>query len=238
MTYDRETRCNVHTTAAACNADVTNRCIHTEDVMNIIEAIDAGAAAGAGNSSHAATKGGGGSSSSGSSSSGGGSTSRSGGSSRQATTELLDPVSLAHELHVAQRDLLGTFADSPLLVGSRPLAEVARIQQQQQQQQQRQTQQQQQKQQQQQPKQQQQQQKQQQPADDGAPVCTSRDLLENYLFTRAAYSNLLQAPLSMHCPGSKAYELVRCMRTHGAGVGGVVGASEHMGYRLHTRSDS
>ncbi|KAF6258805.1 hypothetical protein COO60DRAFT_1516853 [Scenedesmus sp. NREL 46B-D3] len=43
-------------------------------------------------------------------------------------------------------------------------------------------------------------------------VCTSADFLENYIFTRSAYSNPLQAPLALHCPGSKAYQLVSCMR--------------------------
>jgi hypothetical protein len=43
-------------------------------------------------------------------------------------------------------------------------------------------------------------------------MCTSADLLENYIFTRSAYSNPLQAPLALHCPGSKAYHLIACMR--------------------------
>jgi hypothetical protein len=43
-------------------------------------------------------------------------------------------------------------------------------------------------------------------------MCTSADLLENYIFTRSAYSNPLQAPLALHCPGSKAYQLISCMR--------------------------
>jgi hypothetical protein len=41
--------------------------------------------------------------------------------------------------------------------------------------------------------------------------CTSRELIENFVYTESGYSSVLQAPLAMHCPGSKAFELVRCM---------------------------
>jgi hypothetical protein len=42
--------------------------------------------------------------------------------------------------------------------------------------------------------------------------CTSRDLLENFAFTKMGYSSVLQAPMGLHCPGSKAAQLVNCMR--------------------------
>lgn len=51
----------------------------------------------------------------------------------------------------------------------------------------------------------------------GNVLCTSTDLLENYLFTKSAFSNPLQAPLAMHCPGSKASDLVNCMKLGGSG---------------------
>lgn len=41
--------------------------------------------------------------------------------------------------------------------------------------------------------------------------CTSRELIENFVYTQSGYSSVLQAPLAMHCPGSKAFNLVRCM---------------------------
>jgi len=41
--------------------------------------------------------------------------------------------------------------------------------------------------------------------------CTSKELIEHFIFTRSGYSSVLQAPLAMHCPGSKAYDLVKCM---------------------------
>jgi hypothetical protein len=42
--------------------------------------------------------------------------------------------------------------------------------------------------------------------------CTSKELLENFAFTKVGYSSVLQAPLGLHCPGSKAAALVTCMR--------------------------
>jgi hypothetical protein len=41
--------------------------------------------------------------------------------------------------------------------------------------------------------------------------CTSRENIENFLYTHSGYSSVLQAPLAMHCPRSKAFNLVRCM---------------------------
>jgi hypothetical protein len=41
--------------------------------------------------------------------------------------------------------------------------------------------------------------------------CTSRELIENFVFTKSGYSSVLQAPLALHCPGSKAFNLVKCM---------------------------
>lgn len=48
--------------------------------------------------------------------------------------------------------------------------------------------------------------------------CTSRELIENFVFTKSGYSSVLQAPLALHCPGSKAFNLVKCMgQTSNAG---------------------
>lgn len=41
--------------------------------------------------------------------------------------------------------------------------------------------------------------------------CTSRENIENFVYTHSGYSSVLQAPLAMHCPRSKAFNLVRCM---------------------------
>lgn len=41
--------------------------------------------------------------------------------------------------------------------------------------------------------------------------CTNRENIENFVYTHSGYSSVLQAPLAMHCPGSKAFNLVRCM---------------------------
>jgi hypothetical protein len=42
-------------------------------------------------------------------------------------------------------------------------------------------------------------------------LCTSRELIDNFVYTKSGYSSVLQAPLAMHCPGSKASNLVKCM---------------------------
>lgn len=42
-------------------------------------------------------------------------------------------------------------------------------------------------------------------------LCTSRELIDNFVYTKSGYSSVLQAPLAMHCPGSKAFNLVKCM---------------------------